>query len=239
MKTSFLKLATAVSLGCLVAAPAFAEGHKFEVTPSIGYNFYDNDRGLDDSAFVGLGFGYVINPSWTVEGWLTTGSADVDGSNAEIDVDTYRVDALYHLPEFGAWTPYIVGGVGRADFDGLADETQLNLGVGLKRDLSHSWNIRADVRGFDNIDQGSDTDDFGTDFAFQLALTYSFFGKHGAAPVAAPKPTPVKIIDTDGDGVPDTADACPNTPNGVRVNSRGCPLDTDRDGVYDYLDNRY
>jgi len=42
--------------------------------------------------------------------------------------------------------------------------------------------------------------------------------------------------DADGDGVPDRLDQCPNTPNGVKVDSRGCPLDSDGDGVPDHLD---
>lgn len=43
-------------------------------------------------------------------------------------------------------------------------------------------------------------------------------------------------LDTDGDGVPDYLDKCPGTPEGVEVDAQGCPLDTDGDGVYDYLD---
>jgi len=43
-------------------------------------------------------------------------------------------------------------------------------------------------------------------------------------------------LDSDGDGVPDYLDECPGTPQGVRVDSRGCPLDSDGDGVPDYLD---
>lgn len=41
--------------------------------------------------------------------------------------------------------------------------------------------------------------------------------------------------DTDGDGVPDELDECPNTPAGVRVDDLGCahPLDADGDGVLD------
>lgn len=42
--------------------------------------------------------------------------------------------------------------------------------------------------------------------------------------------------DSDGDGVVDGRDECPNTPKGVEVNAFGCPLDTDRDGVADYMD---
>jgi hypothetical protein len=42
--------------------------------------------------------------------------------------------------------------------------------------------------------------------------------------------------DTDKDGVIDVLDKCPDTPAGVKVNSKGCPLDSDGDGVPDYLD---
>jgi len=43
-------------------------------------------------------------------------------------------------------------------------------------------------------------------------------------------------LDSDGDGIPDYLDKCPNTPIGVKVDIGGCPLDADGDGVPDYLD---
>ena len=43
-------------------------------------------------------------------------------------------------------------------------------------------------------------------------------------------------MDSDGDGVPDDKDACPNTAKGVPVNEVGCPRDSDGDGVPDYKD---
>ncbi|TGE24802.1 OmpA family protein [Hymenobacter aquaticus] len=42
--------------------------------------------------------------------------------------------------------------------------------------------------------------------------------------------------DADEDDVPDRLDKCPNTPAGVAVDERGCPLDGDQDLVPDYLD---
>jgi hypothetical protein len=42
--------------------------------------------------------------------------------------------------------------------------------------------------------------------------------------------------DSDGDGVLDINDFCPNTPQGIKVDSKGCPMDSDGDGVPDYLD---
>jgi OOP family OmpA-OmpF porin len=45
------------------------------------------------------------------------------------------------------------------------------------------------------------------------------------APVVAavpPPPPPPPVLDTDGDGVPDTMDRCPNTPRGTPVDATGC-----------------
>ncbi len=42
--------------------------------------------------------------------------------------------------------------------------------------------------------------------------------------------------DQDNDGVLDGWDQCPNTPDGIPVDTIGCPFDTDSDGVPDYLD---
>ncbi len=43
--------------------------------------------------------------------------------------------------------------------------------------------------------------------------------------------------DEDGDGVVDLWDECPETPLGVKVDSKGCPIDSDGDGIPDYRDD--
>ncbi|MGD8845698.1 MAG: OmpA family protein [Desulfobacteraceae bacterium] len=45
-----------------------------------------------------------------------------------------------------------------------------------------------------------------------------------------------ELADSDGDGVVDDKDKCPNTPGGVKVDMSGCPLDSDNDGVLDHQD---
>jgi OOP family OmpA-OmpF porin len=42
--------------------------------------------------------------------------------------------------------------------------------------------------------------------------------------------------DTDHDGVPTPTDQCPDTPAGCKVDAKGCPIDSDNDGVCDGLD---
>jgi OOP family OmpA-OmpF porin len=42
--------------------------------------------------------------------------------------------------------------------------------------------------------------------------------------------------DSDGDGVYDGIDRCPDTPRGAIVDEWGCPKDSDGDGVYDGID---
>lgn len=42
--------------------------------------------------------------------------------------------------------------------------------------------------------------------------------------------------DYDSDGIIDLIDLCPNTPPDIPVDTNGCPIDTDGDGIADYLD---
>jgi OOP family OmpA-OmpF porin len=47
---------------------------------------------------------------------------------------------------------------------------------------------------------------------------------------------PAVARDSDGDGVIDGIDQCPDTPAGARVDAKGCPMDSDNDGVFDGID---
>ena len=69
----------------------------------------------------------------------------------------------------------------------------------------------------DDIAAGTNNDLF---YYANVGISFSFFSDN----------------DSDGDGVPDSRDQCPNTPPGVKVDANGCPLDSDHDGVPDYLD---
>ena len=44
------------------------------------------------------------------------------------------------------------------------------------------------------------------------------------------------VEDSDGDMVADIDDYCPETPEGVKVDANGCPVDDDKDGIPNYID---
>ncbi|RMF46597.1 MAG: hypothetical protein D6751_04665 [Deltaproteobacteria bacterium] len=50
------------------------------------------------------------------------------------------------------------------------------------------------------------------------------------------QPRQVAIVDSDGDGIIDALDRCPESAFGARVDSYGCSDDADGDGVFDSLD---
>lgn len=59
---------------------------------------------------------------------------------------------------------------------------------------------------------------------------------HGKPARPAAKAEPVVERDSDGDGVTDGRDRCPDTPHGARVDASGCTRDSDGDGIADGLD---
>ena len=44
------------------------------------------------------------------------------------------------------------------------------------------------------------------------------------------------VEDSDGDLILDIDDYCPETPEGVKVDANGCPIDDDKDGIPNYID---
>lgn len=90
----------------------------------------------------------------------------------------------------------------------LSDAISLNISAGVQFSPNDNWDDVVAKGNNDLMLHG------------MIGFAYSFFTR----------------IDSDGDGVEDSKDQCPNTPPGVKVDAFGCPLDSDNDGIPDYLD---
>ncbi|MBL8201520.1 MAG: OmpA family protein [Chromatiales bacterium] len=118
--------------------------------------------------------------------------------------------------------------------------------IGADVSLNDNWFLNLAVRYIDIDSDAKLTDDVGTTelgtveidpFIYQAQVGYRF-GRPApvvaAAPVAAavaappPPPPPPRPSDTDGDGVVDANDQCPDTPKGDRVGPQGCSCDVTR-----------
>ena len=220
-------------------ANAEIKAKAFTITPMIGGHSFEGNLNLDDSPFLGIGLGYNLTDKWAIEGVFTNTNADGEEGASDADVQTYRIDALYHLWPDKALVPYLAAGLGgiSTDYDRGDDHDHLllNYGAGIKYFiLDDLIALRADVRHLLDFPEPDNSLQYSVGLTFQLGKatpTPAPVVEKAPAPVAAPAP-----MDSDNDGIIDDLDQCPGTPAGVAVDSKGCPLDNDGDGVYDYLD---
>ena len=119
------------------------------------------------------------------------------------------------------------------------------VGAGLSLKMSDRMSMDASVNFvLSQVDIDKTTEEQNDNYAvFNLSVSYDLF---------TPKPSELDYLkekyysdvnydkldmsDQDGDLVLDINDYCPETPTGVKVDENGCPIDTDNDGIADYLD---
>ncbi|MDY0184568.1 MAG: thrombospondin type 3 repeat-containing protein, partial [Desulfuromonadaceae bacterium] len=236
-----------VATFALEANQAAQEG-RFFINPMVGGFEKESTSGFNPAINYTLGGGY--NYSANLSSYLNASFAP-QRSGADSDLYTASLGALYHFMPQERLVPYLTAGLGYLGIngrDGLGDENQgqLNYGAGLKYFLSEDIALNAEVKHM------LDTSGEPNSLLYQTGLVF-FFGKgvqrdsdgDGVLDKDDKCPnTPAGVqvdkygcpLDSDGDGVLDHMDKCPNTPKGVAVDKNGCPLDSDNDGVADYLD---
>ena len=208
----------------MAASPAMAEGPKGakSITPYLGYHWF-TDRDYEDRAELGIKLENFFTDNFSVEGglgYVPTNQASTSNSKSMM---TYTLNGNYNFILNEKLWPYITAGLGG---DTVANTTYLGpaAGIGLRYLINNDFALRTEVKDVFFRDPKNDV-------IALVGLTY-FFGRP-EKPVAMKEEKPA---DSDGDGVLDSMDKCPNTPSGVSVDKNGCPVDSDKDGVADYLD---
>ena len=192
---------------------------------------------------------------------LKTGADGDDKARvAHFDHEPLTLSLNWHFNPDGIFRPYIGAGVNYTLFsgeethgvlNGLDFEFEDSLGAAGQVGVdigTENWFVNLNARYIDMSTDielgGSDVDEMNLDpWMYGLHVGYRFGSvappPAAPEPVAAPPPPPPAPpppppSDSDGDGVPDTADKCPGTPAGAKVDSVGCPLEQTLKLLFDF-----
>jgi OOP family OmpA-OmpF porin len=233
-----------LSLFLLSPSGAYAEikPGTINITPSIGG--YKVDGGLHYASGMDWGIGAGLNLSKKLGTEFNFNSVDSSRGGYNGRILLYRFDLLLHLIGLisDKTIPYVSLGAGFTSYknNGLANQKNydfiLDPGFGVKHYLSKNFALRGDARYILN-DTGNDLHH---NLLYNAGLTFEFGldDEEPAPPVKPAEPVKEEICpsgpeicaekdwckkDSDGDGVPDCIDKCPDTPKGVKVDANGCP----------------
>lgn len=232
-------LLAVIALLAAQAATADPVGRYPYVTPMGGFTTFDGDfnwpagRPLADKPYIGGRFGYQHGPLLALElaSGATPTTEDTTGG-ASVSFAHVSANVVVSPWATGIGGPYFFAGVGAGRLSTSqtatlsSDAARLNQGLleagaGLRLWLTDGIGLRLEAREsrwLPNTTKGTPRANYVT---LSAGLTFAL----GA-----------KGRDTDGDGVPDSRDKCPDTPRGATVDAKGCPIDTDGDAVFDGLD---
>ena len=218
------------------------------------YSGNGNSYYKEDGLYTGAALGIELTPStqFQVEyGVSNTDAITTDAGGNDLG-DSYDAEQemisgnfLVGFEEFSGYTenafkPYMLVGAGQSDIE-IEDEdgnkvsgtkdTIGNLGLGAMYRINDALSLRGEARAIHNFDNNWWE-------GMALAGLEVVLGGHLKPTVAVPPVVepdvyvpPVVVVeedvDSDGDGVVDSLDACPGTPMNVVVDERGCPIPVD------------
>ena len=210
--------------------------------------------GVDDDTGFSFDITAMLSQKWGAELFAApaqnhtttaiTGRSVAQYGEVEPLIET--LTAQYHFNPLGRMRPYVGAGLGYAQFSGErpaglslgsswgpAAVAGIDLGVTQRFfvNLSARWvNVESKVKL-----NGDRVGDVALDpMIYSLNLGYRFGATAAPAVVAiaaiaaiapAVVAKPLAPLDSDGDGVIDPNDLCPDTPRGTRVGPQGCPCD--------------
>jgi len=247
MQTKHALLALVIAAGL---APAYAEN----AVPYLGVQgtavLPDDARDQKHSWGGTLLFGFPANDYFSPELNFFGQRADRKSTGAREGEWGGGLDFAVYPFGRSAWvSPFLLlGGGGLHDYRHYDANTYGYADAGggflINLNTARSVALRLDAKRYMVFDNDTDPGnshllDTRINAGVQIALGSE---QKAVPPPPAPPPPPPPPADSDGDGVVDGIDQCPNTPRGVKVDAVGCPLpppppvDSDGDGIPDKMD---
>jgi OOP family OmpA-OmpF porin len=146
----------------LTARAAGVNEGSVEISPFIGFNFFQPPQNLNNNLLYGGRVSYNFSRVFGLEGTLEFSNTNVADStitgNQEgqfrspinnVTALFYNLDAVFNLWQFDNFTLFALGGFGGANFSPsieTSDMSTFDLGVGAKYWLTDNFGLRLDVR---------------------------------------------------------------------------------------------
>lgn len=230
-------------------------GHVFSESSELGVADDAMQPGLDSGFLVGGRLGVLLGSRFAIEGEAVIVPTKSDASGDGATVIGLRAQARLNVLT-GSFRPFLVGGygalmlrTGAVELESDSDQAY-HWGAGFNLRLTPSLDLRLDLRHLvvPSRTAGGAANDFeagaGVSFRFggggkaSTRSNVEIADNGGRKPTKQPKLKPTSN-DSDGDGIPDSEDQCPNQAEDMDnfQDEDGCAdLDNDDDGIVDAAD---
>lgn len=244
MRVALLSASVALASQAMAADRQEAEPRQY-LSPMASYLIVDEDRDLSRKGLgASLAYGRQLSEHWWWESELAAYGMDSRPSGAQ---DFYQyagtTGLMYAFGDRKSFTPYVVGAVGVIYDDVLPNDDDsfnlhANVGLGAVTGplFDNGLKLRAEGRymydDFDGTRFNASEDEGGfKDWRISIGLevplgytTTKVVEKVVYKTKEVEKVVEVAPKDSDGDGIPDSRDECPNTIEGGEVDGKGCLL---------------